>query len=883
MNYSGLTRRSLLSRVIAASSLPFVSAQQENPSEENYYIGFPLELNWESKIDYDAGDVGGKINQTVFVGMSNFGNSNGKLAALDIDSGRRMWSIDLPSVVGTPYTDEKTVFVTGRNNIYSIDPNAGSKIWEVEFAQGQPLPYLSIQDNYIFAAGRGFKNRKNSDGFRVTPGELMCLRKDNGKNKWSKSGKPVVGMDTKNEKIFATIAEEKYTSELDIIESDGSIHAYNQKSGELLWNTGDYSLTGYPQAGESHLVGIGKDGTIYGFDYSDGQKRWDLSVSNNQLNSTMISNLLYIGYDDGVTLAVDMGNQSIVWKNKYDRAVQWMNKKKSNNILYLGSSNGSIRAVDSRSGQTVWSHTLPTTAAPLITIHNDTAFFSGEMDSVYTFAGQRAIAQKNISRVKNMSTSSVVNTFEEISGQESSLSLAKSAFDNREYENAQKFAEETERKIQNIETSGAFLGGIGVLGGAVVAIKKAKEQAHRKSVQQDYDEAIQRANDINESVDFDIEIESRMREASPTNYDSINEAEKAVSDFNNYLQDTSEAIRQHSKIEQRIKSLFEKDEPIDINVSTTEAIEIISRGDPPGEAKEKLEEVSLFLDCYEIKSSLNIRLDSIQNTNIDLETDTLQQNIAEIDINDNPSQAINMLNSYEKTVDMVERINKLYGWNSSLPLRGVITGLNRKINNKKVDENSIQQKIKDFEQIKTSAENVINFVEQIDEDYPHIDINETLESLNDAISNGDVEKIDSLERNIDDIINTTWVSEDLFQYDWESFEHLVSRLWSDMGYSTTVTQASSDRGIDVVAKNNKETVLIQVKQNSTGNNVGRPTVQKTAGVLSGDNADRAIIVSSASYTNTAIEEAKRHGKKIELISGQQLLNMLSDSRLPPPE
>ena len=242
-----------------------------------------------------------------------------------------------------------------------------------------------------------------------------------------------------------------------------------------------------------------------------------------------------------------------------------------------------------------------------------------------------------------------------------------------------------------------------------------------------------------------------------------------------------------------------------------------------------------------------------------------------------------MLNSYEKTVDMAERINKLYGWNSSLPLRGVITGLNRKINNKKVDENSIQQKIKDFEQIKTSAENVINFVEQIDEDYPHIDINETLESLNDAISNGDVEKIDSLERNIDDIINTTWVSEDLFQYDWESFEHLVSRLWSDMGYSTTVTQASSDRGIDVVAKNNKETVLIQVKQNSTGNNVGRPTVQKTAGVLSGDNADRAIIVSSASYTNTAIEEAKRHGKKIELISGQQLLNMLSDSRLPPPE
>lgn len=125
-----------------------------------------------------------------------------------------------------------------------------------------------------------------------------------------------------------------------------------------------------------------------------------------------------------------------------------------------------------------------------------------------------------------------------------------------------------------------------------------------------------------------------------------------------------------------------------------------------------------------------------------------------------------------------------------------------------------------------------------------------------------------------------WTLEDVHSLDCGQFEHLVSYLWSDNGYRTTVTSGSNDQGIDVIAENNSERVAIQAKQYSRGNKVGNRVIRNTAGVLP-RGFDRVIIVTSSSFTEPAKKEAQEYGKQVRLINSRLLLHELNRSDLKP--
>ncbi len=88
------------------------------------------------------------------------------------------------------------------------------------------------------------------------------------------------------------------------------------------------------------------------------------------------------------------------------------------------------------------------------------------------------------------------------------------------------------------------------------------------------------------------------------------------------------------------------------------------------------------------------------------------------------------------------------------------------------------------------------------------------------------------------------------------FEEFVARLFRKMGYETTVTKKTGDYGVDVIAKDSRDTIAIQVKQNSIGNNVGNVTVQQTLGAMWKIPANKAIIITTSDFTVQAKEQAK---------------------------
>lgn len=113
------------------------------------------------------------------------------------------------------------------------------------------------------------------------------------------------------------------------------------------------------------------------------------------------------------------------------------------------------------------------------------------------------------------------------------------------------------------------------------------------------------------------------------------------------------------------------------------------------------------------------------------------------------------------------------------------------------------------------------------------------------------------------------------------FEHLVVDLLVAMGYGGSISDAgqaigkSGDGGIDGIIKEDKlglDVVCIQAKR--WEKNVGRPEVQAFAGSMEGMRAKKGVLITTASFTNDAEEYVTRIERKIVLIGGKRLAQLM---------
>lgn len=130
-------------------------------------------------------------------------------------------------------------------------------------------------------------------------------------------------------------------------------------------------------------------------------------------------------------------------------------------------------------------------------------------------------------------------------------------------------------------------------------------------------------------------------------------------------------------------------------------------------------------------------------------------------------------------------------------------------------------------------------------------------------------------------VQNRWTSEDLFRLSPQEFEILVAQLWERKGFSTSVTQASRDAGIDVIAETGSERVLIQAKRYELTNKVGIATVQRSAGLLVDAQLDpsKVVIVTSSGFTTDALARAKQTAR-LNVIDHTTLLDELNGMNVP---
>lgn len=115
------------------------------------------------------------------------------------------------------------------------------------------------------------------------------------------------------------------------------------------------------------------------------------------------------------------------------------------------------------------------------------------------------------------------------------------------------------------------------------------------------------------------------------------------------------------------------------------------------------------------------------------------------------------------------------------------------------------------------------------------------------------------------------------------FERLVIDLLVAMGYGGSRQDAgraigrSGDGGIDGIIKEDKlglDVIYVQAKR--WEGTVGRPEIQKFAGALQGQRANKGVFITTSSFSKEAEDYAGVINSKIILITGEQLSNLMVD-------
>ena len=118
------------------------------------------------------------------------------------------------------------------------------------------------------------------------------------------------------------------------------------------------------------------------------------------------------------------------------------------------------------------------------------------------------------------------------------------------------------------------------------------------------------------------------------------------------------------------------------------------------------------------------------------------------------------------------------------------------------------------------------------------------------------------------------------------FENLVVDLLVAMGYGGSKADAgqavgrSGDGGIDGIIKEDRlglDVVYIQAKR--WEGTVGRPVVQAFAGSLEGQRARKGVLITTSQFSQDARDYVTRIEKKIVLIDGEQLAQLMIDHNI----
>ena len=322
------------------------------------------------------------------------GSSDGRLYALDRDSGEERWRFDAGSPVNSsPAVAGELVFFSSRDNsVYALDRRNGALKWRV--ATGETVPFewgaegwdfftsspvvvdgavlVGSGDGNIYsldsATGRERWRFATEGRVRSSPavaggvayvgsadGSLYALELETGELKWRfdtegwSLSSADFGFDRKTIQSSPTVMD----GTVYFGSRDGALYAVTSETGELKWRNSEGAswVVASPAASDGVVYTGWSDALIFhAVDAESGAERWRFETGHRVFSSAaVVGETVYFGNSNGFLFAFDIATGEERWRYQTGEAVR-SSPAVADSVLYFGSDDGFVYALEAAVG-----------------------------------------------------------------------------------------------------------------------------------------------------------------------------------------------------------------------------------------------------------------------------------------------------------------------------------------------------------------------------------------------------------------------------------------------------------------------------------------------------------------------------------------------------
>lgn len=921
MSPVGPTRREFLTSTGSLVTLSGVGAAtgsttQERDSEKTD-PDYLIERSWNIDHAQEAASLGSIRDDHLYVSFQSFNSggkdSKSKVARINRFTGDTEWSKKIDDYVYGPSEAGGRVYMAGASTVQCWDGTTGKEIWEKSLSNDIITLAEAHQDRiYVTGFNVARANRNGKFVHEISEAALYVFSAEEGKVEWTNRSDYSLWMQSRTkDRVFVRESDSYFTND-DLINDAGRLVGLNSADGSVEW-TSESINPKFTSEQDGVLLVLTEDDDIYTFE-SDGRRRWrkadigsdyfvtDEFVIVSRLNrgisifdhngieqtseplytgeditairSDPGADPLFLGIDDGI-IAIDGTDFSEQWRTSLPSPPGSIAARED--VIFLTSAGNKLAALNPRSGDHVWEEQVSSTESVSIDVRDEFLYISGSGVPLRAYSGRRGRALTALER-ESRAEGSVSGMISGLLGWRKYISQAETAVDEGRYEKAHELLNQGRRRRQAIQgvvgvAGASTMYGTSRAGGSQLQLRRLESATERLEIiypitdgklkGTEPTDLVAQANIAQKSVEGFWG--PKLRTVFSSDYRSLLSKLKKVAD---YYPELVEASLTLSEIE---RSYLPDSWVSDLRraVKAGDADQIEALLDRISNA-ERLFDQLYSLDETVTGSSLTVSTDHF--------TDLVESELTE---EKEGHKEVDLASLFRTLKDGIDAYESYRGSLGIFNLDPMAAALEQALRN---PGEITSQQLQEFRQYEPLFENATRVEQRLSKvEFEAVDASQAgyKQRAQSLFANQNHDGLQDLVAELKNLQEGRWSHSDLFAASPIEFEHLVAALFADMGYEVFVTEAQADKGIDVIARNAQEVLAIQVKQYSRGNTIGRPTVQQIIGAMAQAGADQAIIVTSAGFTQTAIQASRELSNMIELIDGKQLVQLLTKSSLHP--
>lgn len=326
-----------------------------------------VRVNWTFE---DASDIGAGL--TIDKNKVITSNTAGDIFALDLGSGKKLWSYRTGGKVYSTPGVWKGIVVAGSSDhfIYAVDAENGKLLWKVRTDKavlGSPL----IQDGVAFIGG--------SDG------KFRALDVKTGELKWSFD----------EVKGFVSTLPTYYLGNVIFGSWGNGFYALNAKTGTLSWEWNNGHANRMFSAAACNPVGVNNrvfvvapDRFMTALDAKNGAVIWlekkDTIRVRESMGLAVNKKQVYVKTMDGDLLGISSSDDKmdVIWKAKLKLPYELTPSaiKTNRKLVFVPSHSGLLSAVDAKTGAVSWQYKISNGMVNPVAIHGNNEVVASTMD-----------------------------------------------------------------------------------------------------------------------------------------------------------------------------------------------------------------------------------------------------------------------------------------------------------------------------------------------------------------------------------------------------------------------------------------------------------------------------------------------------------------------